>query len=216
MSDGYRGRRFPSACWSICRRHGVTSHPASSLPALAGIQPGTAITESFHDAWFVLAFNQPVSFLHLMPSAPRPSSMGTLKPPPVPVKLPRPLSLAEAFGLSLDRCAVAPDCGGFVRVCHQAAMGAAGKTKRRNHTMSDSKQTETTTESPEPHRLPGTRPRGTERLLDPNRQRMATRRRQGIQHPARRCAARRPDHAPRRHRKERLTQPGGPQCPPTT
>src|SRR5208337_4893903 len=38
---------------------------------------------------------------------------------------------------------------------------------------------------------------------------MATRRRQGIQHPARRCAARRPDHPPRRHRKERLTQPGG-------
>src|SRR5665213_2336956 len=43
---------------------------------------------------------------------------------------------------------------------------------------------------------------------------MATRRRQGIQHPARRCAARRPDHAPRRHRKERLTQPGGPSARP--
>ena len=93
-------------------------------------------------------------------------------------------------------------------------MVAAGNTKRRRPPCLTPSKSETAIESPEPRRLPGTRPRGTEGLLDPNRQRLATRRRQGLQHPARRRAARRPDHAPRRHRKERLTQPGGPQCPP--
>ena len=66
--------------------------------------------------------------------------------------------------------------------------------------MSDTKPTEGTTSKSPTHIAYQVRDRdGQKGLLDANRKRMATRRRQGIQHPARLCAARRPDHPPRRH-----------------
>lgn len=115
-----------------------------------------------------------------------------------PLKLPRRFPLKRTLRLSLARFAAPRTGPALIRMPEGLDGRGLSNEERKTHHVRQYQQIS------KPYRLSGPRSRRRQRILDPHRQCLGSRRRIWIQHPARMRPARRTNHVANRLRKESL------------